>query len=345
MSAVESKAMRENALARETTPVRGVSEAARLADELHRVTAERDALASDLKALRAEQPLLAALDSLAEAMVIYDAEGCLVACNENFRRLYGYGKEEARVGVHFKELGRIDVERGNVAVGDEYGSGEAYLARKAEYRKRLQGSFIVELKDGRWIKTTDRPLKGGGFASIQIDITEVKALEQKMRFMALHDDLTGLANRRLFMEQSAMLLATAKRDGTPASVLYIDLDGFKGVNDTLGHSTGDSLLTLIAKRMKARLRASDIIARLGGDEFVVFLQKTNPEQARLAAKALIEEINQPCAIGTRKLKVGASIGLAHYPGDGAEMDSLLARADKALYEAKRRGRNHWRETA
>jgi len=188
-------------------------------------------------------------------------------------------------------------------------------------------------------------LRGGGFASIQIDITEVKALEQKMRFMALHDDLTGLANRRLFMEQSATLLATAKRDGARASVLYIDLDGFKGINDSLGHSTGDSLLTLIAKRMKARLRASDLIARLGGDEFVVFLQKTGAEQARFVADSLIKEINQPCAIGTRKMTVGASIGMAHFPADGAEIDSLLVRADKALYDAKNRGRNRWRETA
>lgn len=345
MSAVESKTIIAKPAVNQTEAPAGLPQGADPAEALRRVEEERDRLARDLAALKAEQPLLAALDSLSEAMVIYDAEGRLVACNENFRRLYGYSKEEVRVGVHFSDLGRIDVERGNVAIRDETGGGEAYLARKAEYRRKLEGSFIVELKDGRWIKTTDRPLRGGGFASIQIDITEVKALEQKMRFMALHDDLTGLANRRLFMEQSATLLATAKRDGTPASVLYIDLDGFKGINDSLGHSTGDSLLTLIAKRMKARLRASDLIARLGGDEFVVFLQKTGAEQARLVASSLIAEINQPCAIGTRKLKVGASIGMAHYPADGAEIDGLLARADKALYDAKNRGRNRWREIA
>lgn len=121
-----------------------------------------------------------ALENISEAMVIYDAEGRLVACNRNFRDLYGYSEEEARPGVHFAELGRIDVERGNVVVGDEYGGGDDYLRRKAEYRDSLTGSFIVHLKDGRWIKTTDRPMRRGGFVSIQVDITDIKRNEAEL---------------------------------------------------------------------------------------------------------------------------------------------------------------------
>ncbi|MCZ7599642.1 MAG: PAS-domain containing protein [Gammaproteobacteria bacterium] len=138
-----------------------------LVERVRALEAERDTLVRELGALRAQQPLLDALGSIVEAIVIYDADGRLVVCNENFRKLYGYSEDEARPGVHFSELGRIDVERGNVAVGDEYGDGEAYLARKAEYRRKLEGSFIVRLRDGRWIKTIDRPVRGGGFASIR----------------------------------------------------------------------------------------------------------------------------------------------------------------------------------
>ena len=111
----------------------------------------------------------------------YDADGRLVTCNRNFRELYGYSEEEARPGVHFAELGRIDVARGQVVVGDEYGGGDDYLQRKAEYRRKLEGSFIVQLKDGRWLKTTDRRMSGGGFVSVQVDITEIKGKEEAFR--------------------------------------------------------------------------------------------------------------------------------------------------------------------
>ncbi len=124
------------------------------------------------------QTIAEALDNISDAFVIYDADGRLVACNETFKKLYHYTDEEARPGVHFNELGRIDVERGNVVTS---GDGANYLARKAEYRRRLTGSFEVRLADGRWIRTTDRPTRSGGFVSIQTDITEMKQAEQALR--------------------------------------------------------------------------------------------------------------------------------------------------------------------
>ncbi|MEQ8603339.1 MAG: PAS-domain containing protein [Marivibrio sp.] len=122
----------------------------------------------------------AALDVLGEAIVVYDAAGRLVYCNSRFREIYGYSRDEARPGVHFRALGEIDVARGNVVVGDEYGGADAYLARKAEYRRTLKGSFTVQLKDGRWLKTTDRAIPGGGFVSVQADVTELKRAEAEM---------------------------------------------------------------------------------------------------------------------------------------------------------------------
>lgn len=139
-----------------------------------------------------ESILLDALDSISEAFVIYDKEGYLVTCNEKFRTLYDYTLEEACTGVHYTILGKLDIAHGNVVVGDEDGTGEAYIARKKKYRENLTGSFIVHLSDGRWLKTTDRRLSNGGFVSIQSDITEEKRNEE---FLYEAKQLAEVANR------------------------------------------------------------------------------------------------------------------------------------------------------
>ncbi len=156
-----------------------VNETARLKAEIEALQAETDSLRRQLQDTAAREAYAEAFDNSSEAVVIYDADGLLVACNRSFRELYGYSEEEARPGVHFAELGRIDVERGNVVVGDEFGDDDDYLRRKAEFREKLEGSFIVRLKDGRWIKTSDRPFSRGGFVSIQIDVTEKKKRMRK----------------------------------------------------------------------------------------------------------------------------------------------------------------------
>ncbi|OUR75665.1 hypothetical protein A9Q83_16835 [Alphaproteobacteria bacterium 46_93_T64] len=131
-----------------------------------------------LRSFEHKDVLMDALDNISEAFVIYDKSGYLVTCNEKFRELYGYSTEQTRAGVHFRELGELDMTLGNVVLGDEYGSGDEYLRRKDEYRKTLKGSFIVKMTDGRWIKTTDRRLSSGGFVSVQSDITDLKLNEQ-----------------------------------------------------------------------------------------------------------------------------------------------------------------------
>ncbi|MBP5857307.1 PAS-domain containing protein [Marivibrio halodurans] len=151
--------------------------------------ASGDALDGDGAMLAPE--IAAALDVLGEAFVIYDKDGLLIYCNRRFREIYGYSAEEARPGVHFRDLGRIDVARGNVVVGDEYGSDEAYLDRKAEYRRTLEGSFTVRLRDGRWLKTTDRAIPGGGFVSVQADVSDLKQAEVDMAYAK---DLAERAN-------------------------------------------------------------------------------------------------------------------------------------------------------
>jgi two-component system cell cycle sensor histidine kinase PleC len=177
-----------------------MSEVERLKADLEAARAENAALRRQLEDTGQRRAYAEAFDNSSEAIVIYDKDGLLVACNRSFRELYGYSEEEARPGVHFAELGRIDMERGNVIVGDEFGDDDDYLRRKAEFRQKLEGSFIVRLKDGRWIKTSDRPFGGGGFVSIQIDVTEIKKNEEELRAAkeaaeeAVHSKSEFLAN-------------------------------------------------------------------------------------------------------------------------------------------------------
>lgn len=285
-----------------------------------------------------------ALEGILEAVVIYDAEGKLVNCNNNFRKLYNYTEQEACPGVHFSELGRLDVERGNVAVSDEYGDDEEYLHQKAEYRRKLEGSFVVKLKNQKWIKTTDRPLRNGGFISIQVDVTDIMLLEEKMKFMAQHDDLTDLPNRRLFIEQAEIALAAAKRSGDKLAVLFIDIDGFKAVNDAHGHALGDELLRLIAKRLTDRIRTSDVVARYGGDEFVVLLtQLEDVAFVQEVTESIINKIRTPYSLFNYKIEIGASVGIAYFPEDGQKIAELVKKADSAMYQSKANGDNQWSE--
>lgn len=149
-------------------------------ETLQRLREEIDVLRRRLAQAEADAVFAEAMENSSEAIVIYDANGLLVACNQNFRDLYGYSTKEAKKGVHFAELGRIDIERGNVVIGDSFGGGSDYLARKAKYRRTLQGSFVVQMKDGRWIKTVDRRMQRGGFVSVQVDITDMKKNEQDL---------------------------------------------------------------------------------------------------------------------------------------------------------------------
>ncbi len=164
----------------------------------------------------------------------------------------------------------------------------------------------------------------------------------KLRFLADHDALTGLLSRRRLFEQLQMAMARSRRYKTPFALLYLDLDRFKPINDQHGHEAGDQVLREIAGRLLACVREVDIVARLGGDEFAIILdQLKSRSDAAAVAEKLIESINRPIVIHGRKHEIGCSIGIAIYPDDAEEPDALLARADEAMYRAKRRGKNHY----
>lgn len=164
--------------------------------------------------------------------------------------------------------------------------------------------------------------------------------------LALHDALTGLPNRRLLFDRLTSSIAHARRNTSSMAVMCLDLDGFKGVNDTLGHDGGDALLRMVADRLVATVREEDTVARLGGDEFVIGLWETTDidSVARLAGK-VVQALSQPYSIQDREVHVTASVGVSRYPEHGPTVEALIKNADLALYETKRAGKNHYRFAA
>jgi len=200
--------------------------------------------------------------------------------------------------------------------------------------------------DGResWVLTTKIPLRNRrdqiiGTMGISRDITDRKQAEARIRYMALHDALTGLPNRTLLQDRLSQAIALARRNEKRVGVLMLDLDRFKNVNDSLGHYCGDRLLEMVSMRLKSCLRESDIVARLGGDEFVIgLLMVANAQDIEQVAQKVMATIATPFQIEGHDLRISASIGICQYPTDGESPEALLQNADVAMYEAKARGR-------
>jgi len=170
--------------------------------------------------------------------------------------------------------------------------------------------------------------------------------KQRIRHMAEHDPLTDLPNRRQLQAKLDLAIAFAKRSGKMVAVMFIDLDGFKAVNDTLGHQVGDDLLKEVAKRLRHGTRSSDLVARLGGDEFVVVLSELDrPDDATILASKLNELIARPISIASKSIRISTSIGISIYPSNGHSGEDLLGKADDAVYQAKAAGKNQYQWAA
>ncbi len=212
------------------------------------------------------------------------------------------------------------------------------------YNLKLQ--MITALGNTKWVHTIGTPVINHGEVthirgSMQ-DITSQKIAQEKIEWLAHFDILTGLPNRALLNEKVKSAINLASRTHAPFAVLFLDLDNFKNINDTLGHDVGDLLLIEVSKRMKAMMRESDILSRQGGDEFVILLPNATPDNAAHVAEKILNIVSQACQLKTRELTVTASIGIALYPMDGENFNQLLQSADSAMYHAKNDGRNCYR---
>jgi diguanylate cyclase (GGDEF)-like protein/PAS domain S-box-containing protein len=214
---------------------------------------------------------------------------------------------------------------------------------------REPGEFAILAKNGRkhvmlWRNAVMRDVAGNptGILSSGIDITERLEAEQQIAYLAYHDSLTGLPNRALLAEHLELALARARRTSSSVALLYLDLDDFKLVNDSLGHAAGDELLCQIALRLQDRTRETDLLARQGGDEFLLLLSDVAVDAvtiAKTAADGILEALGRPFSIAGTDFHVGASIGVAVFPRDANDAEELLRHADAAMYQAKARGRN------
>jgi len=221
-------------------------------------------------------------------------------------------------------------------------------------RERYEIEYRVRKADGEviWLHEAVHPTPGAAgverLRGVMVDVTARKEMESRLAHLASHDALTGLPNRHLLHDRLGQALIAAARHGRAAGVLFLDLDRFKTINDSLGHSTGDRLLKAVAERLRAGVREGDTVARLGGDEFIVILDDmAQPQDAALVAQKIIESfvppfrVEVPEAGGTQEFFFTTSIGISLYPNDGENADTLLKNADTAMYRAKERGGNSY----
>ncbi len=215
------------------------------------------------------------------------------------------------------------------------------LATLKSYRTQLR----MQRKDGSsvWVDLSGTELPDGESLWMMIDISVIKQSEQQARHLALHDELTGLPNRHLLNERLAFLLRDAERNERSLAVCFLDLDGFKAVNDLHGHDAGDAVLRQVATRLSDSVRGNDIVARVGGDEFVLVLnQLSGLSNEKQALTRLLERFAEPIALPVGALaQVGVSIGVAMFPQHGRDAETLLIRADHAMLDGKRRGKGRW----
>jgi diguanylate cyclase (GGDEF)-like protein len=189
----------------------------------------------------------------------------------------------------------------------------------------------------------DEAGKVANYVGLFTDITERKAREDRIRFLSEHDTLTGLPNRALLQDRVGQAIAQARRTGGHIALMFIDLDAFKPINDTLGHHIGDHLLQEVARRLVSSVRESDTVSRQGGDEFLVMLPDIDStEDVERVAEKLMAGLAEACSVGGHVLQVSASIGISLYPDDGADLDALVRAADTAMYHSKACGRACYR---
>ncbi len=274
-----------------------------------------------------------------EGIMITDSEARILAINSSFQTITGYSSAEVlgknpsllRSDRHDAEFFRIMWDN---LIRTGYWSGEIWNRRKSgeAYPEWLSISAVRDRQD--------QPVQ---YVAVFHDITEVKHKEEQIRIQAYYDALTGLPNRTLLKDRLTVALSHASRNNMKLAVIFIDLDNFKHINDSLGHQAGDQLLQAVADRLRQYTRREDTVSRLSGDEFLLVMTDIADDRfALLAVDRILEEFQKPFRIREHELLVTTSIGLAFYPDDSSEPDDLIRCADIAMYQAKKQGKNSFR---
>jgi diguanylate cyclase (GGDEF)-like protein len=304
----------------------------------------RDILLSQI-AFRTESEKIAgqfdfAINNMSHGMCMISGDMKIAVSNAKFSEFLGLRQDRPIVNVRFPALLRFAVQRGAIP---KHASDRLMAAFGAGNSGRVPRSMQFETGNENFYEVTITPNSRGGWVVVVQDVTAKRNADRAIDRMAHFDSVTNLRNRRSFELALAEALSSTQSGGAGMDVMFLDLDNFKQVNDSLGHRTGDKLLVEIASRLHAIIGPNDVVARWGGDEFVI-LHHHAPGQLEThnLAKRIIEEINRAVIIDGSEVIVGASIGSASAPDDGLSPDALLSKADIALYAAKADGRRVWR---
>lgn len=295
-----------------------------------------DSLAHENKALQASEHRFRALTVNAPIGIFQVDAACnLVYANDVWYRITGTRGKQNPFKEHQHKISPDDIEFYHAAW---LRAREANASSIVEYSYRAsRGGTTQHLLEH--IVPIDQAGETGAIGTVA-DVTELKTAQKELEKLAFYDPLTNLPNRRFLLDLLSFGIAKAKRSGTKAAVLMMDMDNFKKVNDLLGHAAGDQVLKQQAARIRAAVREQDAVARMGGDEFTIILSPVaETVEVTSLAKRVLDAVNTPVVVQNHTLDMGASVGVALYPGDGETAEDLIRNADMALYEAKAQGRN------
>jgi diguanylate cyclase (GGDEF)-like protein/PAS domain S-box-containing protein len=277
------------------------------------------------------------LENMPHGLCFFDNELKLIICNKRYGEMYGLASEQVKPGTTLR-----DILEARVRAGTSREDAAHYVESRFEEVSRLQPFHAIDLlRDGRVIAIDHQPTRDGGWVAVLQDVTKQKRIESKISYLAHHDALTDLANRALFLEKVEEALVRMHRHNEPFSILLLDLNEFKAVNDWLGHPVGDELLRMVAQRLRACTRDVDVVARLGGDEFAVLqaLEDGQQDSGSGLAGEILDAVCAPYKLSGRDIVIGTSIGIVSAPRDGRAAEELLRNADLALYKAKSEDRS------
>lgn len=298
--------------------------------------------ASERRLQKNEEQLRRVLETGADAIVLLNHVGQITFANAAAERIFGITREELMARAVYDDVWQI-----RALDGGGFPAADLPFERARHADTAVYGiEFTVAHASGRRvvISTNASPLRDEqgnfeGAVCFMSDITERRALQERLQYQALHDPLTSLPNRALFLNRLEHALTRLERSPAPLAVMFLDLDNFKNVNDSLGHASGDQLLVAVAERLQKSLRSGDTAARMGGDEFTILIDHIeNPNYALNIVQRILESLQTPFEVAGREVFTSPSIGIAFSTEASEQANELLRQADTAMYEAKRKGR-------
>lgn len=294
---------------------------------------------AEINLRQSEERYRTIIDTIADAYYEVDLIGNTTMFNDAYLKLYEYSEKEMQ-GKNYRTY--VDKEHAEIAYWVFH-----QVFKTGKPTKKMEWEIIVKSGEKKQVELSvsliqDANGKPAGFRGIISDITDRRKAEETIRHQAFHDPLTSLANRILFYDRAYMAFNSAKRSGKMVAVIILDLDNFKEINDNKGHKVGDEVLKGVSERLSKMVRTSDTVARYGGDEFTLIIPSLSSEEnALIVARKIVKAFSEPFHLDTGDVTVTASIGAAMYPLHGRDIDTLMSKADNAMYRAKATGRNRY----